>query len=215
MRTHSHRPRLGLAALLGLALVLTGTAGAAAAAPPTRAATCAGAVVKTVDAAQPGTLPAQCVALGGVVRIVNLGPGELTAQPSTLVDCFYAAGTHGCRLIRAGTVRFTLAPGARVLTVQIPATVAGQPTTACTQPGGVATLDTTEELRWWAPCLRTGATLRVVNLGPGLLQRSPADAVTCNYAAGVHACQFRRPATVVFTATVGAGTRSGTVVAIR
>jgi hypothetical protein len=218
MRTHWHRPRLGSAALLGLVLMLAGTAGTAAAAgrPVTvNAATCEGAVVHSVDATQPGQLPPLCIALGGVVQIINLGPGSLAAQPSTLVDCAYAAGTHRCRLIRAGTVRFTLAPDARVMTVQVPAAVPGQPTTACSPPGSVVDLDTTEEMRWWAPCLRIGATLRVINLGPGLLRAAPADAVTCRYAAGIHACQFRRPATVVFTATLDSGSRSVTAVAIR
>lgn len=218
MRTHWRRPRLGSAVLLGLVLALAGTAGTAAAAGrpvAVNAATCEGAVVHSVDAAKPGQLPQLCIALGGVVRIINLGPGSLAAQPPTLVDCLYAAGTHQCRLIRAGTVRFTLAPDARVMTVQVPAAVPGQPTTACSPPGSVVNLDTTEEMRWWAPCLRIGATLRVVNLGPGLLRAAPADAVTCHYAAGIHACQFRRPATVVFTATVDSLSRSGTVVAIR
>ena len=212
MRTPWHHPRLVSAVLLGLLLTP-----AAAGRPVTaKAATaCEGAVVHSVDAAQPGALPRLCIALGGVVRIINLGPGSLAAQPSTLVDCFYAAGTHQCRLIRAGTVRFTLAPDARVLTVQVPAAVPGQPTTACSPPGSVVNLDTTEEMPWWAPCLRIGATLRVVNLGPGLLKAAPADAVTCRYEAGIHACQFRRPATVVFTATVDPASRSVTAVAVR
>jgi len=212
MRTPWHHPRLVSAVLLGLLLTP-----AAAGRPVTaKAATaCEGAVVHSVDAAQPGALPRLCIALGGVVRIINLGPGSLAAQPSTLVDCFYAAGTHQCRLIRAGTVRFTLAPDARALTVQVPAAVPGQPTTACSPPGSVVNLDTTEEMPWWAPCLRIGATLRVVNLGPGLLKAAPADAVTCRYEAGIHACQFRRPATVVFTATVDPASRSVTAVAVR
>jgi len=213
LRTHWHRPRFGLAVLLGLVLILAGMAAGRPAVAA--AATCEGAVVHSVDAATPGQFPGLCIALGGVVRIVNLGPGELAAQPSTLVDCFYAAGTHQCRLIRAGTVRFAVARGARVLTVQVPAAVPGQPTTACSPPGSVVNLDTNEEMRWWAPCLRIGATLRVVNLGPGLLGAVPADAVTCHYAAGIHACQFRRPATVVFTATLDSGSRSVTAVAIR
>jgi hypothetical protein len=78
----------------------------------------------------------------------------------------------------------------------------------------VVDLDTNAELRWWAPCLRIGATLRVVNLGPGMLARAPADAVTCHYEAGIHACQFRRPASVVFTATVDSASRSVTAVAV-
>ncbi|GGN90311.1 hypothetical protein GCM10010112_75600 [Actinoplanes lobatus] len=219
MRISSHLHRLGTAVLLGLVLLLAGTSGAASAAagPPSLAAraACEGAVVHSVDAAQPGTLPPLCIAVGGVVRVVNTGPGSLLARPATMVDCFYAAGTHQCRLIRTGTVRLTLAGDARELLVRVPAAVPGQPSTACSPAGSVVDLDTTEELRWWSPCLRIGATLRVVNLGPGLLTVTPADAVNCHYEAGIHACQFRRPASVVLTAAVDAATRSVTAVAVR
>lgn len=210
MRNHFHR--LGWAVLLGLVIGLTGGAAPGSAAVATG---CEGAVVHTVDVAQPGALPRLCVARGGVVRLVNIGPGSVVAQPSAAVDCFYAAGTYQCRLIRAGTVVLTLAPGARQLTVVVPVAVPGQPSTACSPAGAVVDLDTNDELRWWAPCLRIGATLRVVNLGPGMLVRAPADAVTCYYEAGIHACQFRRPASVVFTATVDATSRSVTAVAVR
>ncbi|GGN41814.1 hypothetical protein FHR83_003047 [Actinoplanes campanulatus] len=220
MRISSHPHRLGTATLLGLVLLVAGTFGAApaAAGPPSLAAgaaACEGAVVHSVDAAQPGTLPRLCIAVGGVVRVVNTGPGSLLAQPATMVDCFYAAGTYQCRLIRTGTVRLTLAADARELLVRVPAAVPGQPSTACSPAGSVVDLDTTDELRWWSPCLRIGATLRVVDLGPGLLAVTPADAVNCHYEAGIHACQFRRPASVVFTATVDAATRSVTAVAVR
>jgi hypothetical protein len=219
MRIHMFSRRLGSAVLLGLALTLAGTAGVATAAgkagSAAGAAACEGAVVHSVDVAQPGPLPPLCVAVGGVVRLVNIGPGSLVAQPSTMVNCFYAAGTYQCRLIRSGTVRFTLAPGARELTVQVPAAVPGQPSTACSPRGSVVDFDTNEEMPWWSPCLRVGATLRVVNLGPGLLRFTPADAVTCRYEAGIHACQFRRPASVVFTATLDSTSRSVTAVAVR
>ncbi|MBW6434485.1 hypothetical protein KZ829_12150 [Actinoplanes hulinensis] len=219
MRISSHLHRLGAAVLLGLVLLSAGTSGAASAAagPPslTAGAACEGAVVHSVDAAQFGTLPPLCIAVGGVVRVVNTGPGSLLARPATMVDCFYAAGTYQCRLIRTGTVRLTLAADGRELLVRVPAAVPGQPSTACSPAGSVVDLDTTDELRWWSPCLRIGATLRVVNLGPGLLTVTPAGAVNCYYEAGIHACQFRRPASVVFTAAVDAATRSVTAVAVR
>jgi hypothetical protein len=207
-----HLFRLGWAVLLGLVIGLTGAAPGSAA---PAAAKCQGAVTRTVDVARPGPLPRLCVAVGGVVRLVNIGPGSLAAQPSAAVDCFYAAGTYQCRLIRVGTVVLTLAPEGRQLTVTVPASVAGQPSTACAPAGSVVDLDTNDELGWWAPCLRLGATLRIVNLGPGLLTRTPADAVTCYYEAGIHACQFRRPAIVTFTATLDSTSRSVTAVAVR
>ncbi|MET8150176.1 hypothetical protein ACIBSW_24215 [Actinoplanes sp. NPDC049668] len=171
-------------------------------------------MVHTVDAASPGKLPPLCIAVGGVVRVVNIGPGSLVARPADKVDCFYAAGTYQCRLIRTGTVRLTL--DARELAVRVPASVPGKPSTACKPAGSVVDLDTTEEMPWWSPCLRLGATLRVVNLGPGMLAYSPANAVSCYYEGGVHACKFRRPASVVFTATRDSdNVRSVTAVVVR
>jgi len=208
----SYRHRLVTAALAAIVLTLAAAAGPASA---TRAAACEGAVVHTVDAAQPGALPALCVAVGGVVRVVNTGPGSLTAAPSTMVSCFYAAGTYQCRLIGTGTVRFTLAPGAREFSVRVPASVPGQPSTACAAAGSVVSLDTNDELPWWSPCLRLGATLRVVNLGPGLLTVTPAGAVTCYYEGGVHVCQFRRPVSARFTASLDEGDRSVVAVGVR
>jgi hypothetical protein len=181
--------------------------------PAHAAPACQGAVVHTVDASRGGALPPLCIAVGGVVRIANSGPGTVAVQPATAVDCYYAGGVHMCRLIRTGTVRFTV--GTRQMTVRVPASVAGQPSTACTAPGGVVDIDTNDELTWWAPCLRLGATLRFVHLGPGLLTATPADAVTCRYAAGIHACQFRRAATVNFAATLDTYTRYVTAVAVR
>ena len=128
----------------------------------------------TVDVAQPGPLPPLCIAVGGVVRLVHSGPGSLVAQPSTSVNCFYAAGIHQCRLIRTGTVRFTLAADARVLTVQVPAAVPGAALDGLLTEGQLGPdFDTNEEMPRWSPCLRVGATLRVVNLGPGLLKVTP------------------------------------------
>jgi hypothetical protein len=210
MRTRN-LPRLGTAVLLALASVLAGAAPAVAA--PPRTAACEGAVVHTVDAARPGTLPRLCVAVGGVVRVVHLGPGSLRPRPARLVDCFYAGGTYQCRLTRTGTVRLSL--GERTLTVRVPARVPGRPSTACTPAGRVVNLDTLEELPWWSPCLRTGATLRVIHLGPGRLSVTPAGVLACRYEAGIHACRVRRPGTVVVTATPGTSRRSVAVVAVR
>ena len=207
------RHRLGWAVLLGLVLNLAAAATPGSAA--TKAApTCEGPVVHTVDAAQPGSLPSLCVAVGGVVRLINIGPGSVTAQPSTAADCLYAAGTYQCRLLRTGQVVLILAPN-RTLAVQVPAAVPGRPSTACAPAGAVVDLDTNDEMRWWAPCVRLGATLRVVNLGPGLLSYSPATALTCHYEGGVHACQFRRPATVTLTSTIDETTRTVTAVGVR
>ncbi|SNY64373.1 hypothetical protein [Paractinoplanes atraurantiacus] len=209
---HRQLHRLGWALLFGLVIGLVNAVPGAAAPSAVR---CEGAVVRSVDVARPGALPRLCVAVGGVVRLVNIGPGSLSAQPAGAVDCFYAGGTYQCRLIRAGTVRFVLAPEGRQLTVTVPAAVPGQPSTACAPAGSVVDLDTNDELGWWAPCLRLGATLRIVNLGPGLLARAPADAVSCYYEAGIHTCQFRLAASVTFTATRDTATRTVTAVAVR
>jgi hypothetical protein len=76
---------------------------------PSESSTCLGAVMYTVDAADTGPpWPAPCLGVGGVVRLENVGPGELSEDPVDAVSCFYAAGVHECRLLRAGTVQLTV-----------------------------------------------------------------------------------------------------------
>lgn len=203
-----------LAALLALLATLSGTAGAPAAVSPPATA-CEGAVVSTVDASRPGPLPRPCIAVGGVLRIANLGPGSVVVRPAAAVDCFYAGGVTSCRLLRTGTVRVMLDAADRLVTVRVWAGSPSVPATACAAAGEVVDLSTNDELGWWAPCLRVGATLRITELGPGRLRVRPATALTCRYEAGIHSCTVRRAATVRLSATPDSGDRSLTAVTIR
>lgn len=174
---------------------------------------CEGAVVHTVDGSAPGPHHL-CIAGGGIVRITGFGPGDsVNARPASMVDCFYGGGVRECRLLRAGKVRFAM--DGRTVTVRVPEAVPGQPTTACEQPGSVSDLDTTGEFMWSAPCLRVGATLRVLHLGPGLLRVAPAAAVDCSYDAAAYNCTIRKAATLVVTAELAQDDRVVSVVAIR
>jgi hypothetical protein len=64
----------------------------------------------TVDAAESGPdWPALCMKIGAVLRVENLGPDGLSVSPASRVSCSYEAGVHACRLVRPGTVTFTIA----------------------------------------------------------------------------------------------------------
>ena len=187
------------AAVLTAAALVAGPAAAKAQAPTV---SCQGAVIYVVNATQ-GAAPA-CIAIGGIVRFENVGPGELSSTPAGAVDCLYAAGVHQCRLIKSGSVRFSWSSGSvqRQLAVRVAAAARPtQPAPACVPAGQTYDVDTNEEMRWWSLCLKVGATLRVVNLGPGELSVNPSAAVRCYYEAGIHACRIVAPGTITFTAT--------------
>jgi hypothetical protein len=76
---------------------------------PSESSTCQGAVSYTVDASEDGPAwPAPCLGVGAIVRMENLGPGDMDEDPADAVSCSYAAGVHECRLLRPGTVQFTM-----------------------------------------------------------------------------------------------------------
>lgn len=80
---------------------------------PTTAASsssCQGAVVHTIDLAtdELALVPAMCVGPGAVLRIENVGPGEVTTDSPDLVDQNYEAGIVEIRFLRAGTVVVTI-----------------------------------------------------------------------------------------------------------
>ena len=79
------------------------------AAPPTSGPACLGAVVHRIDASDTGPpWSPLCMAVGGVLRVENLGPDGFAMSPDGNVSCWYEAGVRECRLIQAGTVRFTI-----------------------------------------------------------------------------------------------------------
>jgi hypothetical protein len=53
-------------------------------------------------------VPALCLGVGAVLRIENIGPGEVTTDAPGLVDQNYEAGIVEIRFLRAGTVVVTI-----------------------------------------------------------------------------------------------------------
>jgi len=175
-------------------------------------------VTYTIDALRSAPLRSRvCISVGGVVEVRNLGPEGLSVSPADKVSCFYEAAVHPCRLVRTGTVTFTItrATGNRVITVVVKASSPPKPSPACLGAGTILTLDAAESgPDWNALCMKVGAVVRFEHLGPDGLSVSPAGAVSCSYEAAVHPCRFVKPGTVTFT-IAGTQTRTLTVVVIR
>ena len=178
-----------------------------------------GAVVHSLDAADTGPpWRPVCLAVGGVVRVTNLGPEGFATDAADKVECNYAAGTRQCRLLHAGTVRFTITTAERTRTQVVRITKASsKPSPACLPAGATFTIDAADGgPHGWAACMKTSGTVRVENLGPEGFEVSPAGAVKCFYEAAVRTCRFTRAETVTFTTTHGdEEPRTQTVVAIR
>lgn len=77
---------------------------------PPQSSSCQGAVVHTIDLTtdELALVRALCVAVGAVLRIENIGPGEVTTDSPDLVDPNYAAGVVEIRFVRPGTVVVTI-----------------------------------------------------------------------------------------------------------
>jgi hypothetical protein len=77
--------------------------------PPKPSPACEVAGTYTVDASESGPRPsALCLRVGSTLRLENLGGDQLSASPANLASCWYEAGIQECRLVKAGTVRFTI-----------------------------------------------------------------------------------------------------------
>ena len=166
-------------------------------------AACLGAVVHTVDAfAGRGPWRSLCIAVGGLLRIANLGPEYLNASSWDKVDCNYEGGVHECRLIHTGTVTFAITNthGTRPLTVVVArAASPPKPSPACTTTMPYPIDASSGGPPWRAECLRIGAVLRVENLGPEGFTVTPPNLVSCRYEAAVRECTFVKAGTVTFT----------------
>lgn len=53
-------------------------------------------------------VPSFCLATGAVLRVVNIGPGEVTTDAPDRVDQRYEAGVVEIRFVRTGTVVVTI-----------------------------------------------------------------------------------------------------------
>jgi hypothetical protein len=205
----------------------TATPGTVAPSPPypigTHSATgppdCMGAVIYTVNASDAGSPKRpMCIAVGGVVRVENLGPGNLSVNPSDRVSCWYEAAITECRLIRTGTVTFNISrvPKVGPLTVMVAeASSPPKPSPACLS-ATTHTVDASDGGPPWAAlCVKLDVVLRVENLGPEGFSVDPADTVSCRYEAGVRECRFVKTGTVTITTTRSGQTRSLTLVVVK
>jgi hypothetical protein len=191
--------------------------------PPPRPVTspdqpCRGAVEYRINAADNGPATQRlCIAVGGVLRIDNLGPEGLTISPLDKVDCYYEGGVHVCRLVEPGTLRLTIDNGRQVRKITVNVTRGSSGTaTACVGARGTHTIDANDgAMPWSAVCMRLGAELRVENLGPGLLTVTPSNAMSCRYEAAIHQCRIERTGTIQVVTNGLGGVRPLTVVAVR
>jgi hypothetical protein len=182
---------------------------------------CMGAVVHTVDASAGGQpWRSLCIAVGGLLRLANLGPGNLNDDAGDKVSCDYEAGVHECRLIRTGTVTFTITNthGDRPLRVVVAAAASPpKPSPACTKTMPYPFDASSGGPPWRASCVRIAGVLRVENLGPEGFTVTPPSLVSCWYEAAVRECTFVKAGTVTFTIKYSPDweTRTLTVVVIR
>lgn len=166
---------------------------------------CMGAVIHRVNASDaPSFKRSVCIAVGGVVRVENLGPGNLSIDPADRVSCWYEAAITECRLIRTGTVTFKTigTPKVGPLTVTVAeASSPPKPSPACLS-ATTHTVDASDGgPPWPALCVKLDVILRVENLGPDGFSVTPASAVSCRYEAGVRECRFVKAGTVTITTT--------------
>lgn len=77
--------------------------------------------IYTVDGSDPARLPrALCFEVAGVLRVQNVGPELLTAEPEERAAINYAAGVHDVRFLTAGTAIVTiLRDGSQQITVLV------------------------------------------------------------------------------------------------
>jgi hypothetical protein len=179
--------------------------------------TCLGAVLHTIDTWDGRRWPTPCLTVGGLLLLVGTGPGNLNFNPPGLADCRYEGGTHGCRLIATGTVKFeiTKPQGNRSLTVVvIGASSPPKPSPACLDASAVHRIDNSG-YPYVAECMKVGATVQIRMLGPDdpVFSANPSDTVACVYEGGSHECRLLKAGTITFTIAEGPYS-SFTVVAI-
>ncbi|WP_246002440.1 hypothetical protein [Allorhizocola rhizosphaerae] len=53
-------------------------------------------------------IKSMCFAVGGILRIRSLGPGQLKVEPQGLTSVDYEAAVYDVRFVRPGTVAITI-----------------------------------------------------------------------------------------------------------
>jgi hypothetical protein len=95
---------------------------------PALSPACLPPVIYPVDGSDPALLPrALCFEVAGILRVQNVGPGLLTAEPDERVARNYAAGVHDVRFLTAGTATVTIIreDGSQQITVLVVERTAG------------------------------------------------------------------------------------------
>lgn len=186
----------------------TSTSPAPAPAPATTPAApagtdCMGAVIHTMDASVGGQpWRSVCMAVGGLLRLTNLGPGNLAAASWDNVDCDYEAAVHECRLIHTGTVKLTITNGhgPRPLNLMVAhPSSPSEPSPACVTTSPHSIEANYAGPPWRAICAKVGTVVRVQNLGPEGFTVNPKELVSCWYEAAVRECTLAKAGTVTFT----------------
>ena len=86
-----------------------GTTPPTTSAAPSPSGTCVGSTF-IIDGADSADSPRSlCFTTGGVLRIENVFPGDVSADPSDRVGCSWEAGIATCRFLRAGSVTVRIA----------------------------------------------------------------------------------------------------------
>lgn len=86
----------------------------------TRPRSCLGAVRYDIDLAQTEQLPRSlCFGAGAVLRLIGIGPGEVSIDRPDLASSNYEAGVVDIRFLRAGTVAVTIPRTAEPETITV------------------------------------------------------------------------------------------------
>jgi hypothetical protein len=165
--------------------------------------TCLGAVQYTINTWDGRRWPTLCITVGGLLLLAGTGPGNLDSSPPGLDTCKYEGGTHACRLIATGTVKFTIRKpqGDRSLTVVVVgASSPPKPSPACLAASTVFRMESSG-YPYIAECMKVGATVQITMLGPDdpVFSVKPSDMVACVYEGGSHECRLVKAGTVTFT----------------
>jgi len=162
-----------------------------------------GAVIHTIDASTDGSRwRTVCIAVGGLLRLTNLGPGQLAAASWDNIDCNYEAAVHECRLIHTGMVNFSVTNehGVRPLTVVVGAASSPpKPSPACATSSPYTIDASRGGPPWAAICAKVGTVVRVESLGPEGFDVKPGNLVSCWYEAAIRECTLVKAGTITFT----------------
>ncbi|MBB5873994.1 hypothetical protein F4553_007428 [Allocatelliglobosispora scoriae] len=88
---------------------------------PSARSACWGAIQHDLDlrTTELALVRSMCFAVGGILRVQGIGPGELTVEPERLVSSNYEAGVVDIRFVRPGTVTVTIPQQGRLYPITV------------------------------------------------------------------------------------------------